>query len=261
MMDPQDAARLPGSFIVFEGGEGTGKSTQVTVLVERLRLSGYDVVATREPGGSAISESIRNLILQDGSAGMSPRCEALLFAAARAEHVSSLIRPALERGAVVVSDRFIDSSIAYQGVGRGLGQQEIARISRWATDDVAADLTVLLDVDPVIGLARAQDPNRLEAEDLAFHVSVQEAFLKLAREDPSGHVVVPADRTPDQVADEVWRAVESTLGGGTRRRGTRSERNSAPGAMTDQAACDTSSPEPSGSAVDPEPVHRNGRSR
>ena len=211
MVELQEAARLPGTFIVLEGGEGTGKSTQVAVLVERLRESGHEVVATREPGGSAISERIRDLILQDSSVGMSPRCEALLFAAARAEHVSSLIRPALERGAVVVSDRFVDSSIAYQGVGRDLGQSDIAEISRWATDDVAADLTILLDLDPVVGLARALDPNRLEAEDLAFHIRVQETFSSLARADPSGHIVVPADQTPEQVADEVWRVVETTL--------------------------------------------------
>ena len=198
-------------FVTFEGGEGSGKSTQVAMLVERLQSSGRESIATREPGGSATSEQIRDLILQDSSVGMSPRCESLLFAAARAEHVASVIRPALARGVVVVSDRFVDSSIAYQGVGRGLGHSDVAEISSWATDGLEPDLTVVLDLDPVVGLGRAQDPNRLEAEGLSFHCAVRETFLGLAQSNPDTHVVVPADRHPDSVSVDVWLAVEATL--------------------------------------------------
>ena len=198
----------PGTFIVLEGGEGSGKSTQLQLLAERFRETGRDVVTTREPGGSRLAEDIRGLILQDSSADMAPRCEALLFAAARADHAETLIRPALSRGAVVLSDRFVESSIAYQGAARGLGQSDIAEISRWATDGLSVDLTVLLDIDPQAGLARAQDPNRLEAESLAFHQSVREALLTLAAEEPARHTVVQADLgTPQEVADTIWAAV------------------------------------------------------
>ena len=259
MVELQEAARLAGTFIVFEGGEGTGKSTQVAILVERLQLSGREVVATREPGGSATSEQIRTLILQDSSAGMSPRCEALLFAAARAEHVSFLIRPALERGAVVVSDRFVDSSIAYQGVGRDLGQSDIAGISNWATAGVAADLTIVLDLDPVVGLARAQDPNRLEAEGLSFHKSVQRTLLSLAQADPEGHVVVPADQSPAQVADEVWNAVETVLGEGPLPRDTMMQAGSSPRTRATSHAQHSAS-EPSDSSNEWHPGLGSGRS-
>jgi dTMP kinase len=158
-----------GVFVVFEGGEGSGKSTQVALLEQRLSASGREVVATREPGGSPLSEQIRELVLQDQSVDMSARCESLLFAAARAEHVASLIRPALARGAVVVCDRFAGSSIAYQGAGRGLGAQRVALISDWAADGLTPDLTIVLDIAPEDGLARAKDPNRLENETLEFH--------------------------------------------------------------------------------------------
>lgn len=211
MISSDPSARLPGIFIVFEGGEGSGKSTQVDLLVEKLRESGHETVATREPGGSPLAEEIRNLILQDSSAGMAPRCEALLFAAARAEHVASLIKPALERGAIVVSDRFSDSSIAYQGVGRELGADDVSRISEWASAGIGPDLTILLDIDPVVGLSRALDPNRLESESMTFHQQVRNTLRSLAESDPHGHVVVAADRDVGRVSANVWDSVYPLL--------------------------------------------------
>jgi dTMP kinase len=211
MMASDPSARLPGTFIVFEGGEGSGKSTQVKLLVAALLESGYEALATREPGGSALAEEIRSLILQDSSAQMTPRCESLLFAAARAEHVASLIRPGLERGAVVVSDRFSDSSVAYQGAGRGLGADDVSRISEWATAGLSPDLTILLDIDPVVGLSRAQDPNRLESESMAFHQQVRKTLRGLADSDPDGHVVVAADQDPELVAAIIWDVVSAAL--------------------------------------------------
>ena len=174
----------PGLFIVFEGGEGAGKSTQVGLLRDALIAQGREVVVTREPGGTPAAEAIRALVLDPANAGLDSRAEALLFAAARAEHVAALIRPALARGAVVVCDRYIDSSVAYQGLGRDLGAEQIREISAWATENLFPDLTVVLDIDPAIGLARAgqvsEAPDRMESEDLSFHQMVREAFLSAA---------------------------------------------------------------------------------
>ena len=144
-------APMPGAFVVFEGGDGAGKSTQCRLLADALRARGLEVVVTREPGGTPIGEAIREVLLGAGSDGMAARTEALLFAAARAEHAASLIRPAVARGAVVISDRYLDSSVAYQGAARGLGEDRIAELSLWATEDLVPDLTVLLDVAPGVG--------------------------------------------------------------------------------------------------------------
>ena len=165
-------APMPGAFVVFEGGDGAGKSTQSRLLADALRARGLEVVVTREPGGTPIGEAIREVLLGAGSDGMAARTEALLFAAARAEHAASLIRPAVARGAVVISDRYLDSSVAYQGAARGLGEDRIAELSMWATEDLVPDLTVLLDVPPGVGLGRAGDANRMEAEPEAFHSEV-----------------------------------------------------------------------------------------
>ena len=152
-----------GLFVVFEGGDGVGKSTQVQRLVAWLASQGRDVVRTHEPGGSPIGADVRRLLLSTSEHPPSPRAEALLYAAERAEHVASVVRPALQRGAVVVSDRYLDSSVAYQGVGRGLGAQRIEDLSRWATDYLRPDLTVLLDLAPDQALRRSTDPaDRLE---------------------------------------------------------------------------------------------------
>jgi dTMP kinase len=201
----------PGRFIVLEGGEGGGKSTQLHMLAEWVRQQGREVVVTREPGGSPRAERIRELILASGD--LDARCEALLFAAARADHVATVIRPALDRGAVVLCDRYLDSSVAYQGDARSLGEQRIRDLSLWATGGTVPDLTVILDIDPRVGLARAQDANRLEAEPLEFHDAVRAAFLRFAEQAPERYLVVEADADIQTVADRIARRVEQTLAG------------------------------------------------
>jgi dTMP kinase len=189
-------------FIAFEGGEGAGKTTQAKALADALRGRGHEVVLTREPGGTPVGEQIRAVLLGPDSAGMAARTEALLFAAARAEHVAKLVRPACARGAVVITDRYVDSSIAYQGVGRDLGTAAVSRLSLWATEEMLPDLTVVLDVAPEVGLSRVGDPNRMEAEPDDFHLRVRQAFLDLAASDPRRYLVV-ASGTYSQVSKTI----------------------------------------------------------
>ena len=198
---------MPGAFVVFEGGDGAGKSTQCRLLADALRERGHEVVLTREPGGTSIGEAIREALLGVGSQGMAARTEALLFAAARAQHAAELIRPAVARGAVVISDRYLDSSVAYQGAARELGEDRIADLSLWATEDLIPHLTVVLDVTPGVGLARAGDANRMEAEPTAFHEAVRESFLRRAAAAPSRYVVLPADQPVGTTAAQVLSAV------------------------------------------------------
>jgi dTMP kinase len=193
----------PGVFVALEGGEGAGKSTQLLRLEAWLRDRGHEVLVTREPGATPVGARIRELLL-DPTSQLSPRAEAMLYAADRAQHVDEVVRPALERGAVVLTDRYVDSSLAYQGAGRQLSVEEVAKLSTWATDDLRPDLVVLLDVDPVIGLRRAGDaPDRIEAESLEFHQRVRQGFLALAERDLDRYLVVPADQDPDRVQDLV----------------------------------------------------------
>ena len=196
-----------GIFIALEGGEGAGKSTHARVLAEAMRARGHEVVLTREPGGTPIGEQIRSVLLGADSTGMAPRTEALLFAAARAEHAAKVVRPARDRGSVVITDRYIDSSITYQGVGRDLGTSEVAKLSLWATEDLLPDLTVVLDIPPVKGLARAGDRNRMEAESRDFHDRVRKAFLELAHAEPGRYVVIDAAGPQSQVSRKVVAAV------------------------------------------------------
>nr|WP_281903271.1 MULTISPECIES: dTMP kinase [Micromonospora] len=205
-----------GLFVVFEGGEGAGKSTQLEQLATRLREQGRDVVVTREPGATAVGERIRALVLEDsGADAPSPRAEALLYAADRAHHVATVVRPALIRGAVVISDRYVDSSLAYQGAGRTLPVDEVSWLSSWATGGLKPDLVVLLDVDPRTGLSRAaarnQGADRLEAESVAFHERVRYAFLDLAANDPKRYLVLDAARPVDEIAGQVGRRVQEFL--------------------------------------------------
>ena len=205
---------MRSAFIAFEGGEGAGKSTQVARLAEHLRGLGHDVVVTHEPGDTRIGPQVRQILLDPATAGLSPRAEALLYAADRAEHVDALIRPALAAGRVVVTDRYVDSSLAYQGAARPLEQDDVAWVNRWATGGLLPDLTVLLDVDPVEGLRRASDePDRLEAEPHAFHQAVRAAFLELAGREPGRYLVVDATADPDTVAAEVAERVDLLLAG------------------------------------------------
>jgi dTMP kinase len=199
---PRMSPPHPGLFVAVEGGEGAGKSTQVALLADWLREAGLEVVVTQEPGGTAIGARLRGVLLGPEGEPLGARAEALLYAADRAQHVDEVIRPALARGAVVVTDRYIDSSLAYQGAGRELDLAEVDRISRWATGGLRPDLTVLLDLDPAEGLARARHrggPDRMEAEDLAFHRRVRAHFLDLAEHDAAHYLVVSSTRPPAQM--------------------------------------------------------------
>ncbi|HEU4489481.1 MAG TPA: dTMP kinase [Jiangellales bacterium] len=203
---------LGGLFVALEGGDGAGKSTQARMLATWLATTGLEVVLTYEPGDTRIGRQVRRLLLDNGSSWLSPRAEALLYAADRAEHVASVVRPALQRGAVVVTDRYADSSIAYQGVGRGLSAHDVARVSRFATEGLVPDLTVLLDVPARVGRGRLNGPaDRLESEPEAFHEAVREAFRELADRSPHRYVVVDATGDPDKVAAAVRDAVRPLM--------------------------------------------------
>ena len=211
-------ANAPGLFVAFEGGDGASKSTQARALAEALLEAGHEVVLTREPGGTPAAEAIRHVVLTPEFAGLDARAEALLYAASRAEHVARLVRPALERGAVVITDRYIDSSVAYQGVGRGLGPDVVGEINLWATRSLLPDLTVLLDVEARAGLARIDsEPDRLESEPEEFHRSVVSAFRVLADGDPDRYLVLSASADLHGIAAAVRARVDVLLaqrGGG-----------------------------------------------
>jgi dTMP kinase len=209
-MTVADAGR-PGCFIALEGGEGAGKSTQEKLLAQALADLGHPVLRTREPGGTPAGEAIRTVVLSPQYEGLDERAEALLFAAARGEHVARVIRPALDRGDVVICDRYLDSSVAYQGHGRGLGAQRIRDLSLWATHDLLPDVTVLLDIDPVVGLSRVSDPDRLEAEPLAYHEHVRDAFLVIAADEPQRFLVLDATAPVDELAAAILERVLAQL--------------------------------------------------
>lgn len=196
------------AFVVLEGGDGCGKSTQARILVARLEAQGREVVATREPGATAVGAEIRALVL--GGGDVDPRAEALLIAADRAEHVAEVIRPALDRGAVVVSDRYVPSSLAYQGVARGLGVEEVARLSEWATGGLEPDVVVVLDVDPVAAAGRRAGPqDRMEREPDSFRAAVNEAYRALAGR--FGWTLLDGSGPVDEVAEQVWAAVAAVV--------------------------------------------------
>lgn len=197
-------------FIVFEGGDGAGKTTQIERLVEHLRALGRTVVTTREPGGTPLGADLRRLVLHGDH--VAPRAEALVFAADRAHHVATVVRPALERGDVVVQDRYLDSSVAYQGSGRDLGADDVRDLSLWATHGLLPDLTVVLDLDPAVGRSRRGDVHdRLEREADDFHEKVRRTYLRLAAADPGRYLVLDATRGRDELAAEIARRVEQVL--------------------------------------------------
>lgn len=196
-------------FIAFEGGDGAGKSTQVNLLADALRQT-HEVVTTREPGGSDVAEHIREVLLNPNHR-IDGITEALLFAAARADHVNKVIRPALEQNSVVISDRFVDSSIAYQGVARQLGVEKVRELNLWATNFLEPDLTIVLDVTTDAGLARAQEPNRMENEGSDFHEVVKTAFLQLANQNPSRYLVVSAHQTREEISEIILAEVLKRL--------------------------------------------------
>jgi dTMP kinase len=206
----------PGLFIAFEGGDGAGKSTQAARLSDALESRGLSVLRTREPGGTPIGEKLRSLVLDHGHGTIDARTEALMFAAARAAHAAQVIRPALAEGTVVITDRYVDSSVAYQGAGRGLGAEGVLTLNEWATEGLRPDLTVLLDVDPSDGRQRrtagdaAED--RLESEPDDFHSAIRHAFLDLAAAAPSSYLVLPANADIDSLAAQILERVQSLLG-------------------------------------------------
>ncbi|WSA88054.1 dTMP kinase [Micromonospora sp. NBC_01796] len=217
-LSPAEPFASTGAFVVFEGGEGAGKSTQVTALAEALRGEGREVLVTREPGATDVGVRIRSLVLDSVAAGavpLSPRAEALLYAADRAHHVATVVRPALSRGAVVISDRYVDSSLAYQGAGRTLPVDEVSWLSAWATGGLKPDLVVLLDVDPRAGLdrvaARGEGTDRLEGESLDFHDRVRDAFLDLAAADPKRYLVLDGSGPIERISDTVAQRVRGML--------------------------------------------------
>ena len=202
-----------GFFIAFEGVEGSGKGTQIRMAEEYLRGEGYDVLVTREPGGTDVGERVRQLLLDPTTGKLDARTEALLFAASRAQTVQSVIRPALAEGKVVICDRYVDSSLAYQGWGRGLGEQDVLTLNVWGTQGLFPDLVILLHLEPERGLLRSTEaPDRMELEGQEFHTKVADGYLKIAEEHPERFVVVEADQPPGTVFDEVRTAVDKALG-------------------------------------------------
>lgn len=183
-----------GLFIAFEGGDGAGKSTQAKLLAAALEATGRTVLLTREPGGTPVGEKLRSLVLEHGQGQIDARTEALMFAAARAAHAAQVIRPALEAGIVVITDRYLDSSVAYQGAGRGLGEDQVRELNEWATAGLQPEVTILLDVAPQEARARkAEDvPDRMESEPDDFHRRIRQAFLTLAQARPDHYLVLNA---------------------------------------------------------------------
>ena len=211
----EPADRPGGLFVAFEGGEGAGKSTQVRLLCEWLAAQGRPARATSEPGGTPAGAAVRAIVLDRAHTGLSPRAEALLYAADRAQHAHAVLHPALAAGEVVVTDRYVDSSLAYQGAGRTIGLDDVAAISRWATRGLRPDLTVLLDLPPETGLARARGravADRLESESLEFHQRVRETFRALAAAEPGRYLVLDATRPVDELAADVRARVGALLG-------------------------------------------------
>jgi dTMP kinase len=201
-----------GLLLALEGGEGAGKSTQARLLAIWLRDQGYDVVATHEPGATKVGMRLRALLLDNTHAGLSPRAETLMYAADRAEHVASVILPALERGAIVVTDRYVDSSLAYQGAGRRLRVSEVASLNQWATGGLMPDLTILLDLSPAAGLGRrASSADRLEAEPAEFHQRVRAGFLALASAEPDRYVVLDATRPAAELSRQIQGLIRPLL--------------------------------------------------
>lgn len=203
-------------FVSFEGGEGCGKSTILKLLAAKLEKEGYGLVLTREPGGTPIAEQIRNVILDKANTKMDPRTEALLYAASRRQHLVEKIWPALKEGKIVLCDRFLDSSLAYQGVARGLGIDEVLNMNYFATEKTFPDLTLLFDLQPEIGLERIaenanREVNRLDLEKLSFHAKVRDAFHELARRFANRYVIIDASRSIEEVEAAAYQAIKERL--------------------------------------------------
>jgi len=201
-----------GLFITFEGGEGCGKTTVIKALVKELEKEGLQALVTREPGGSVIAEQIRNVILDRANTLMDPRTEALLYAASRRQHLVEIVLPALKEGKMVLSDRYLDSSLAYQGVARGIGIEEVFSINKFAIDQTMPDLTFFLDLEPEKGLERirqhrSDEVNRLDLEKLSFHQKVYEAYKLLAEKYPERIVTIDASMTVEQEVEQIKKVI------------------------------------------------------
>ncbi len=206
-----------GVFVCFEGGEGAGKSTQSRALASALESRGFHVLLTFEPGDTPVGKDVRRIVLDPATGELSDRTEVLLYAADKAEHVDTVVQPALERGEVVITDRYVDSLLAYQGAGRTLAAEEVERVARWATHDLRPHLTVVLDLDPEHGFGRFAERDRIEGESPEFHLRVRAAFLDLAAADPDHYLVLDAKCPVDEIAAAVWQRVEPLLGQAARR--------------------------------------------
>ncbi|HET7328656.1 MAG TPA: dTMP kinase [Nocardioidaceae bacterium] len=217
---PRGDYATTGVFVALEGGEGAGKSTQSGLLESWLRDLGYEVIRTHEPGDTPVGAKLRQIVLDPATGALSHRTEALLYAADKAEHVDTLIKPALGRGAVVVTDRYVDSTLAYQGAGRDLRPDEIENLARWSTADLRPHLTVLLDVAPGVGLTRFDGRDRLEAEPTEFHERVRAGFLELAERQPDRYLILDAARPVDDIAAEIRARVEPFLSAARLHRGS-----------------------------------------
>ncbi len=208
---------MTGLFITFEGGEGCGKSTQIAALKARLEAMGKTVVQTREPGGTALGESVRNLLqYDDAGQGMSPEAELLLFAASRAQHVRELIAPAIAEGQIVLCDRFLDSTTVYQGVARAIDSKKVDTINQFAIGDTNPDLTILIDLPPEIGLARVHarsdgQLDRMEKEAIEFFQAVRQGYLDLAKSEPKRFLVLDGSQSVEELETQIWQKVEATL--------------------------------------------------
>lgn len=202
---------MKGLFITLEGGDGAGKSTQIRNITGFFEQKGLVVLHTREPGGTSIGEKLRDILLDSANSEMEPVTEMLIYAASRAQHVRQIIVPALERGEVVICDRFTDSSIAYQSYGRGLGAM-VAEVNKKATGGLEPDITFWLDIDPEAGrerAARAGEPDRLESEAMDFHYRLYEGYRTLAQEDPERIKRIDASRTPDEICEDIFAHLET----------------------------------------------------
>lgn len=203
-------------FITFEGGEGAGKSTAIKKIVEKLQKEGREIVLTREPGGTPIGEEIRSIILDKKNTDMDVRTEALLYAASRRQHIVQKIIPSLKEGKMVLCDRFLDSSLAYQGYARGIGIDKVYEMNQFATEGVEPDLTLFFDLDPEEGLRRIaannnREVNRLDVEKLSFHQKVREGFLLLAKKFPHRFVVIDASQNAQKVFEYAYKEIENIL--------------------------------------------------
>ena len=201
-----------GVFVCFEGGEGSGKSTQSLLLSDRLVAEGYAVRLTFEPGDTTVGKEVRRIVLSPETGDLNDRTEALLYAADKAEHVETVVLPALARGEVVITDRYVDSALAYQGAGRSLDPAELEHVARWATGDLRPHLTVVLDLEPEAGLGRFNERDRIEGESLQFHQRVRQAFLDLAAADPDHYLVLDARADVGEIAAAIRERVAPLLG-------------------------------------------------